>query len=271
MEEELAVSVLKQVKETLDKHDIEFWLITGTLLGAVRDGKFIPWDWDIDLATWYRNLPKIVSAVKELRSKGFAVYGPISYPRNYHIFEIHVNILGKEGCTVSVVLYRLEDDKATFRGSRPTNLASKFLKYLSGVLSAPRYFELAHYHEVNRESASAVKGLIIHLGTRQCQTPSFPRKRLRKSLIWVCLSLPSSLRKPLAEIAWVAHKKFGCRHAQVAIPSHYFTNLSTIRFYDMEFKVPAEKEEHLAYMFGEDWKVPKRGPNGDHRFAHLLD
>lgn len=248
MKEEIAVSVLKQVKETLDKYDIEFWLNIGTLLGAVRDGKFIPWDHDIDTAMWYEDLPKLASAAEELRRKGFAVYGQISYPRNYHIYDIHTNVLGKEGCPLSITLYRLKDGNATFRGSRPTNLVSKFFKYLSGVLSAPRYFELTHYQEVNRETTPSVRIL------------------LRKSLIQVCSSLPSSLRKSLAEIVWVIHKKFGCKQSQVAIPSHYFEKLSTIKFYGMEFKVPAEKEEYLAYMYGEDWRVPKRGKM--HRFFY---
>lgn len=248
MKEEIAVSVLKQVKETLDKHDIEFWLNLGTLLGAVRDGKFIPWDHDIDTATWYENISKLASALEEFRRKGFAVYGQVSYPRNYHIYDIHTNILGKEGCPVSITLYRLEDDMATFRGSRPTNLVSKFLKYLSGVLAAPRYFELARYQEVNRETTSDTRIL------------------LRKSLIQMCSSLPSSFRKSFAEIVWVIHKKFGCGHSKVAIPSHYFKKLSTIKFYGMEFKTPAKTEEYLAYMYGEDWRVPKRGKM--HRFFY---
>lgn len=250
MEEEPAASVLKQIKETFDKHDIEFWLDLGTLLGAVRDGKFIPWDNDIDLGTWYKSLPKIASAVKELRSKGFTVYGPVSYPRNYPIFNINVNILRKEGCPVSVILYRLDGDKATSPGSKPVHLAGKFLKYLSGVLSAPRYFELSHHHEVNRGTTSVQKSLI------------------RRSLIRACISLPSALRKSLAEITWVIYKKLGCRHARVVVQADYFMNLPTMRFYGMEFKIPAKTEKYLAYMYGEDWKTPKK--EGVHRFIPLL-
>ncbi|GAH36594.1 unnamed protein product, partial [marine sediment metagenome] len=47
MDEKIAIDTLKCVKNVLDNYGIEFWLDTGTLLGAVREGKIIPWDSDI--------------------------------------------------------------------------------------------------------------------------------------------------------------------------------------------------------------------------------
>ena len=46
------IDLLRQVKEVLDKYNIEFWLDCGTLLGAVREGKFLAWEHDIDLGGW---------------------------------------------------------------------------------------------------------------------------------------------------------------------------------------------------------------------------
>jgi len=43
------VETLKEIKHILDDVGVKYWLDFGTLLGAVRDGKFIPWDTDIDL------------------------------------------------------------------------------------------------------------------------------------------------------------------------------------------------------------------------------
>lgn len=43
------LDALKQVTAAIDAARIAYFLDTGTLLGAVRDGAFIPWDNDIDI------------------------------------------------------------------------------------------------------------------------------------------------------------------------------------------------------------------------------
>lgn len=60
---------LLEIKQVFDSLNIKFWLWRGTLLGAIRNKGFIPWDPDIDLAVLAENWnPRLR---KKLEAKGF--------------------------------------------------------------------------------------------------------------------------------------------------------------------------------------------------------
>lgn len=48
--EEIWLEAIKKICNSLEKNGCRYFLDTGTLLGAIRDGHFIPWDNDIDLS-----------------------------------------------------------------------------------------------------------------------------------------------------------------------------------------------------------------------------
>ena len=51
--------MLKELDEYLGGHGIQYSIMSGTLLGAVRHGGFIPWDDDIDMAMVYNEYSKL--------------------------------------------------------------------------------------------------------------------------------------------------------------------------------------------------------------------
>ena len=46
---EVALGILKKIDEITAKLDLQYFLAYGTLIGAVRDHGFIPWDDDVDI------------------------------------------------------------------------------------------------------------------------------------------------------------------------------------------------------------------------------
>lgn len=55
------LEVLNLFKEIVQKENLPFYLAGGSLIGAVRDGGFIPWDDDIDVMMWRKDFETLYS------------------------------------------------------------------------------------------------------------------------------------------------------------------------------------------------------------------
>ena len=67
--QDLEVELVSFIDNICNKHDLEYWLDYGTLLGAERHGDFVPWDDDIDLGMMRSDFNKILPILKEEVSK----------------------------------------------------------------------------------------------------------------------------------------------------------------------------------------------------------
>ena len=65
--------ILKKIKEICDENDLKYYLIGGTLLGAIRHKGFIPWDDDIDIVMYRKDLEFLEKIIKEKYNDEFFV------------------------------------------------------------------------------------------------------------------------------------------------------------------------------------------------------
>ncbi len=63
--QQMLLDMMLVFDEICRKHDIPYTLLGGTMLGAVRDGGFIPWDDDIDLALTTEALNKLARVLPQ--------------------------------------------------------------------------------------------------------------------------------------------------------------------------------------------------------------
>ena len=65
--------MLEQIYQILTKNKLNWILDSGSLLGMVRDGEFLPWDRGIDISILYTpgDRENLELVVKELQTIGF--------------------------------------------------------------------------------------------------------------------------------------------------------------------------------------------------------
>ena len=87
----ILIKSLQDTNKVFRKHNIQLWLDSGTLLGAIRDQDFIPWDKDIDLGCWKSNNDFEIKQIlkEEFIKLGYNVFLHDHY-LNIHLFEYNL-------------------------------------------------------------------------------------------------------------------------------------------------------------------------------------
>lgn len=223
--EEIIIGNLIDIKEIFDKHGIEHWLDWGTLLGAIRDGKRIEWDHDVDLGVMESDFKKIDSRIlSKISKRGFFIMkAPISAPElTFRRFGYGVDIWP---------YYSMNQD---FMSTPYNSLSKKRIAHVLWLLwriLSPAYG--------NRDLPKNGSKLIV-TSLIKCFLVAIPRKTKQ--------SFAESIKR-------VLENKYFFQKIAV-LPKGYFEEFRTILFHGMTFNVPFNSEEYLEHHYGKNWKVP---------------
>ena len=245
------LDIVKEVVSICDKYKMKYYMLGGTMLGAIRHKGFIPWDDDIDLGIPRKDYEKfLIVAPKELSSHLKVVNYRTDPEYHYYI----TRILDTE---TKVEEERIGND------NRYTNASIDIFPIdgtpNNGILRKIYFFRVL-YHR-------ALMSL--------CYKDSIDRKRSRgkaeRILLWVMERLPIEkmttprkqkdaidrlLRKQKIEGAKYIGNIMGAYRTREIVPSKFYGEGKMFPFENIELRGMELADEYLKWTYGDYMKLP---------------
>lgn len=218
------LDMLKYIDSVCRKHDIKYWLCSGTLLGAVRHGGFIPWDDDVDIEMLREDFEKFEQVMRDEPNVDYVLQTHNTDPnfyfvyaklRDLHSFIEETNNLCYKYNGVFVDIFVLEPSS-----SLKLAKLSKYLRFRIQCLFSKRNF---------------IADVIFYVYTR-CLYPLFAYFSKMGS-----------------------HGQLRQRHGSFFLRPRYVYDifpLQTMNFEGFNFYVPYNFDAYLKKIYGDYMKIP---------------
>ena len=239
------VDILREITTLCDRHNIPYWLDSGTLLGAVRHGGFIPWDDDIDICVPVEDLPRLVEACRKL-PKHLSLQCPETEPQmRMPVYKVRDNnsLIVEAGDDFS-----LSYEKGLFVDIFPMtawpSFGAKFSRKVArGYCRANAILHAQHYYSL-RSTAE-----LFYFGMKRALFAT-----MWKVGGWFC-------RKDEYYSNTLDNSGNGNRHLRSTV-----FPLTEIEFEGERFKAPANVDQYLKDLFRDYMALPPE----EHRTGHAI-
>ena len=232
----LAWDTLLELHKICERNAIRYQLAFGSLLGAIRDGGQIPWDYDIDVFVVAEDRAKLVAALTEgLNSKYYfdcAENNPSCRneilrvcPKGYRTEALHVDVFFLVGAPENERDYH------------------DFVKRIA-FLSNTRFEKLVNIKE---EFANRPKARILHT-IRKLKFLLYNTEKMHREYLELCSGYSIYRTEKGVEADSFAEK--------ISVPSEYVRDTMLMEIQGAQLRVPVHYESVLGVLYKEYYKVP---------------
>ncbi|WP_025725316.1 LicD family protein [Acholeplasma granularum] len=237
-----------EVKRICEKYEIKYFLIGGTLLGAVRHGGFIPWDDDLDIGMLRNDYDRFINIAKEeLNKEYFLQTNQTDRHYGFGFAKIKIN----NTIFLEEITRKNNTHKGIFIDIFPFD-------------NMPDNIKQQKWHSIKVR-------LYRHLLLIKCRYLSSDKNKKYKQIIMNIVSVPLLfitkkflVRKLVREETRYNNKKTinkinlegSYKYREHIAAKLLDNNLSTINFENISFYTPNSPELYLKNLYGDYLKLP---------------
>ena len=242
-QKELMVDILKYIDELCKKNNLTYFMIGGTLLGAVRHKGFIPWDDDVDIGLLREDYEKLIAVLQREKPNRYAlVENSVTrncYLANAKVFDkntlLREDIDGACDIGVNVDVFPLDYIADDVKKSYDNYTKQSFFEELVSLKS----------RNYRTQKSSVKKLAVLFLKIIPFNITFVTRKRIKR-----CEQLISKSKSQ-----WVSNF-YGAWGIKEVVPSYIFSEVVQLEFEGNFFSAPAKYDEYLKYVYGNYMQLP---------------
>lgn len=232
------LNIMKDVDELCRKNKIEYYLLGGSAIGAVRHKGFIPWDDDLDIVMTPENYSKFLSVCKDQldKEKYYLLEGLKDYPLYFSKVKLRGTHLKEKGATfdsehdgIYLDVFKLENS--------PSGRFSQKVQYLLA-----KYYLCYQLSERGFDDVGFKKRVMMLM--------SLPLK-----MKWLRDIIRKRIERYGNETDYFGSFYFRTRLKNAFTRKNVFGKPILMPFEDMMLPVPEHYDEYLTQMFG-DYMTP---------------
>ena len=254
------IEIMREVVRICEKHNLRYFLIYGTLIGAIRHKGFIPWDDDLDIGMPRDDYEKFIEAANQELDPAYYLQSTEKEPYYWLPF------------------IKIRKNNTIFE-------EPSFLR-MPETIHKGIFIDIFPFDYVKKREGHFVHGQFI-LSKAICETMYYKagvytdKKSIKYKVLFPVLNLLSmkSLSRLQNRIAKMQNKEgakyladFNSSRKYLAAiyPIHYFFPVVEGDFEGNPFKIPHNYHEYLTMVYGDYMKLPKEEDRVNHRTLRIV-
>lgn len=233
------LEIVKYIDSICTKYNIEYYLIYGSALGAVRHQGFIPWDDDFDIGMTYENYNKFIDVCKEELDSNKYFLQSMETDQNYYLSfiklrDITTTLIEEDNKNIDII-------RSVYVDIFPI-VGVPNSKFKRSIFEINRAFALsANINVINNKFLYFIFKIILKI---------FGKKRIIKVCTKKCVKYSCKDYDTWCSV-------FDGDGMDVNTTSKYIMGTPTkVKFEDMYLPIPEKYDKYLKQIYGDYMKIP---------------